>query len=129
MPHQAHTAPPSHTIWIKPSQKCIFPVINPQKQKAELAGLHPNISQWGWSWGLSCPEGSGSKRQLLMDGWEIHGQLSALKHPLHCPIPDRQQDIITGSQIPVIPLILPHLRILLLQHKNQTSKEHLESYI
>lgn len=134
VPHQAHTAPLSHTVWIKPSQKCIFPVINPQKQKAELAGLHPNISQWGWSWALSCPWGLW-KQKAIADGWVDGRSMGSSEHwHILCtaqshPCRDRQQDIITGSQIPAIPLILPHPRILLLQHKNQTSKEHLESYI
>lgn len=89
MPHQAHKARPSHIIWIKPSQKCIFPVINPQKQKAELAGLHSNIRQWGWSWGLSCPRGLW-KQKATADGWEIHGQpevtpfLSSEHWNIHC---------------------------------------------
>lgn len=75
------------------------------------------------------PEGYGSKRQLLMDGRSMgRGDTiplaqstetsTALPNPTPCR--DRQQDILTGSQIPVIPLILPHPLVLLLQHKNQT---------
>lgn len=78
-----------HTVWIKPSQKCIFPVINPQKQKAELAGLHPNISQWGWSWALSCPWGLW-KQKAIADGWmgdpwaaQSTDTSSALPSPIH----------------------------------------------
>lgn len=80
MPHQAHTAHPL------PIQFGLNPLRNASFQSLTLRNRRQNLlvctltSASGAGVGVCpVPEGSGSKRQLLMDGWEIHGQLRALK--------------------------------------------------
>lgn len=86
-----------HTQHPLPIQFGLNPLRNASFQSLTLRNRRQNLlvytltSASGAGTGVCpVPKGSGSKRQLLMDGWESHGQLRALKHPLHCPVPPMQ---------------------------------------